>query len=109
MVCAPMASAPILPTHRDPAKTPVDKPLARWPPCENVRMSPRFLTLDDVQEALNISSQQAYALVRSGDLPAIQVGGRGVWRVEATELENYIERQYEASRRRAAQARGAQS
>ncbi len=71
-------------------------------------MSPRFLTLPDVQEVLNISSPQAYALVRSGELPAIQVGGRGQWRVEATELENYIARQYQATRARidAGQAEG---
>lgn len=61
-------------------------------------MAPRFLTLPDVQEILNISSPQAYALVRSGALPAIQVGGRGQWRVEAVELENYIARQYQATR-----------
>jgi excisionase family DNA binding protein len=61
-------------------------------------MAPRFLTLPDVQEVLNISSPQAYALVRSGELPAIQVGGRGQWRVEASELENYIARQYQATR-----------
>ena len=61
-------------------------------------MAQRFLTLPDVQEALNISSPQAYALVRSGDLPAIQVGGRGQWRVESVELENYIARQYQATR-----------
>lgn len=65
-------------------------------------MDKRFLTLPDVQEVLNISSPQAYALVRSGDLPAIQVGGRGQWRVEASELENYIARQYEATRQRIA-------
>jgi len=61
-------------------------------------MAPRFLTLPDVQEVLNISSPQAYALVRSGELPAIQVGGRGQWRVESVELENYITRQYQATR-----------
>jgi excisionase family DNA binding protein len=61
-------------------------------------MAPRFLTLADVQEVLNITAQQAYSLVRSGDLPAIQVGGRGQWRVEASELEAYIQRQYEATR-----------
>ena len=61
-------------------------------------MDPRFLKLSDVQEILNISSPQAYALVRSGELPAIQVGGRGIWRVESTELEAYISRQYEAAR-----------
>ncbi|MCB2413577.1 helix-turn-helix domain-containing protein [Demequina sp. TTPB684] len=61
-------------------------------------MGSRFLTLADVQEVLNISSPQAYSLVRSGELPAIQVGGRGQWRVESVELENYIARQYQATR-----------
>ncbi|WP_270889972.1 helix-turn-helix domain-containing protein [Pedococcus sp. 5OH_020] len=37
---------------------------------------------------------QAYALLRSGELPAIKVGGRGQWRVEAAELEGYIQRMY---------------
>lgn len=59
---------------------------------------PRFLTLTDVAETLNISAAQTYALVRSGDLPAIKVGGRGQWRVEARELENYIARMYEQTR-----------
>jgi excisionase family DNA binding protein len=61
-------------------------------------MPPRFLTLADVREVLNITTPQAYALVRSGDLPAIQVGGRGQWRIESTELEAYIQRLYEATR-----------
>ncbi|BDZ63029.1 helix-turn-helix domain-containing protein [Demequina sediminis] len=61
-------------------------------------MQSRFLKLSDVQEILNISSPQAYALVRSGDLPAIQVGGRGQWRIERTVLEEYIARQYAATR-----------
>lgn len=60
--------------------------------------SPRFLLLADVAEVLNISSAQAYALVRNGDLPAIKVGGRGQWRVEATELEVYIQRLYAETR-----------
>lgn len=54
----------------------------------------RFLQLTEVSEVLNISSAQAYALVRSGDLPAIKIGGRGQWRVESTELESYIVRMY---------------
>ena len=58
----------------------------------------RFLQLADVCEVLNISSSQAYALVRSGDLPAIQVGGRGQWRIETTVFEDYIARQYRAAR-----------
>jgi excisionase family DNA binding protein len=55
----------------------------------------RFLTLADVGEVLNISSSQTYALVRSGELPAIQVGGRGQWRVETRILEEYIAKAYE--------------
>lgn len=54
----------------------------------------RFLTLADVAEILNVSSSQAYALVRSGDIAAIKVGGRGQWRIEEQCLEDYIARQY---------------
>jgi excisionase family DNA binding protein len=54
----------------------------------------RFLTLDDVAEILNISWSQAYALVRSKELSAIQIGGRNQWRVEITQLDAYIERKY---------------
>lgn len=56
---------------------------------------PRFLTLSDVGEILNISSAQTYALVRSGELPAIQIGGRGQWRVEESRLEEFIAAAYE--------------
>lgn len=58
----------------------------------------RFLTLADVAEELSVSVAQVRTLVRTGEIPAIQVGGRGVWRVEATELEAYIQRQYERTR-----------
>lgn len=60
--------------------------------------SPRFLRLEDVADELNVSMQQARSLVRNGDVPAIKVGGRGIWRVERAELEAYIQRQYAASR-----------
>ena len=63
-----------------------------------VPSTPRFLQLADVAEVLNISAAQVYALVRSGDLPAIKIGGRGQWRVETTELEGYIQRMYEQTR-----------
>ena len=56
--------------------------------------TPRFLQLADVAEVLNISGAQVYALVRRQDLKAIKVGGRGQWRVEASELEAYIQRAY---------------
>ncbi|WP_114855876.1 helix-turn-helix domain-containing protein [Brachybacterium sp. YJGR34] len=60
-------------------------------------MTPRFVPLSDVAEMLSISASQAYALVRSGELRAIKIGGRGQWRVEVTELESYIQRSYEAT------------
>jgi excisionase family DNA binding protein len=61
-------------------------------------VSERFLTLADVAETLNISAAQTYALVRSGELPAIKIGGRGQWRVEAQQLETYIQRMYDQTR-----------
>jgi excisionase family DNA binding protein len=68
--------------------------------CQTGCVPPRFYLLADVAELLNISAVQARALVTSGDLPAIQVGGRGQWRIEATELEAYIQRMYEETRHR---------
>lgn len=61
-------------------------------------MAKRFIPLTEVSEILDISSAQAYALVRSGELPAIKVGGRGQWRVETTVLEDYIQRMYTQTR-----------
>src|SRR5699024_8768805 len=53
-----------------------------------------FMPLERVQEVLSISRSQAYALVPSGELRAIRVGGRGQWRVEEVEMEVYIECAY---------------
>ncbi len=60
--------------------------------------TPRFLTLADVAEVLNTSSAQVYALVRRGELVAIKIGGRGQWRVESTQLEEFIQRMYADTR-----------
>lgn len=60
----------------------------------------RFLTLTDVAEVLNVSGAQARALVRSGELQAIQVGGRGQWRIEQSWLDAYIQRQMELTQTR---------
>jgi excisionase family DNA binding protein len=64
--------------------------------------TPRFLTLDDVAETLNVSWSQAYALVRRKELIAIQIGGRGQWRVEVDELERFIQQKYAEARAGAA-------
>lgn len=59
----------------------------------------RFFTLADAADILNVSANQAYALVRSGELPAIKIGSSGHWRVERSVLESYIEAKYEEARR----------
>jgi excisionase family DNA binding protein len=61
-------------------------------PDERADLPPRFFTLDDVATYLSVSVPQVYALVRSGDLPAIKIGGRGIWRVDKKQLEAYVER-----------------
>jgi len=57
-------------------------------------VEPRFLLLSDVAAELNVSDSQVYHMVRSGELPAIKVGGRGQWRVERAKLEEYIQQKY---------------
>lgn len=61
-------------------------------------MAPRFLTIADVSEQLQLSAQAVRALIRSGDLPAIQVGARKLWRIEDQALEEYIQRQLASTR-----------
>jgi excisionase family DNA binding protein len=56
---------------------------------------PRFLTLADVAEILATSVSQVRALIASRELRAIQIGGRGQWRVEQVELEAFIQRMYD--------------
>jgi excisionase family DNA binding protein len=60
--------------------------------------TPRFLTLDDVAEVLNVSHAQVYALVKRREIVAIQIGGRGQWRVEVDELERFIQQKYAEAR-----------
>jgi excisionase family DNA binding protein len=55
---------------------------------------PRFLTIADVAEILATSPAQVRALLRDKQLRYIQIGGRNQYRIEAAELENYIQRQY---------------
>ena len=69
--------------------TPKDKaPKASKPTSE---LAPRYLKLEDVASYLSVSVPQVYALVRSGELPAIKIGGRGVWRVDKDKLDAYLE------------------
>lgn len=68
---------------RPGAKTPV-----------NANTTGRFLSIEQVAAELNVTTAQAYALLRSGSLPALKIGGRGMWRVERTRLEAWIETTY---------------
>jgi len=61
---------------------------------EGSAVEARFLLLSDVAAELNVSDSQVYHMVRSGELPAIKIGGRGQWRVERTKLEEYIQQKY---------------
>ena len=57
-----------------------------------------FMTIADVALHLNVSVNQAYLLVRSGELSAIKVGSS--WRIEPRMLQAYIDAKYEEGRRR---------
>ena len=56
------------------------------------------MLLSDVAAELNVSDSQVYHMVRSGELPAIKIGGRGQWRVEDSQLEAYIARMDDETR-----------
>jgi excisionase family DNA binding protein len=68
--------------------------MAASPDPTGPRAGRRFLTLADVAEILSTSVAQVRALVHSGELRYIQIGGRQQYRIEAVELENYIQRMY---------------
>lgn len=54
-------------------------------------VEPRYWTLDKVAAYLSVSTPQVYALVRSGELPAVKIGGRGQWRVDRTKLDAFLD------------------
>jgi excisionase family DNA binding protein len=44
----------------------------------------------DVARVLNVTVTQVYTLMRSGELPALKIGKKGVWRVSRETLEAYL-------------------
>ncbi|MHA7292175.1 helix-turn-helix domain-containing protein [Arthrobacter sp. MDT3-24] len=54
----------------------------------------RMLSLEQVQEILNLGMPSIFALVKSGELRAPQFGGRNVWRVREDDLAAYIDAAY---------------
>jgi excisionase family DNA binding protein len=60
------------------------------------------LTVDQVSEELNMGLPLVRGLLRAGELRGIQFGGRGLWRIATTDLEDYISQAYRATAERVA-------
>jgi prophage regulatory protein len=54
----------------------------------------RFLSIEQVAQELNVGEPLVRAMLKSGELRGIQVGGRGVWRIGIADLDAYIEEAY---------------
>jgi excisionase family DNA binding protein len=54
-------------------------------------MRPKLLTMEEAADLLNVSASQMYALLRRGEVRALQLGGRGQWRIDPPDLDAYIE------------------
>src|SRR5947208_2707146 len=62
----------------------------------------RFLTVEQVSGELNVGVPQIRALLRSGELRGIQVGGRGIWRIGLQDVEDFIQDAYRKTAERIA-------
>jgi excisionase family DNA binding protein len=62
----------------------------------------RFLTPAQAAEELNVKSNQIHALIKTGELRALQVGGRGMWRIGRCDIEDYIADAYRRTAERIA-------
>lgn len=56
---------------------------------------PRFLSMAQVAEELNVKQSLVQGLIRVGGLRAFQIGGRGMWRIGRQDVEDYIKNAYE--------------
>lgn len=63
---------------------------------------PRFLTLAQVADELNVKQSLVQGLIRTGELRAFQVGGRGMWRIGRQDVEDYIDQAYRLTAERVA-------
>lgn len=63
---------------------------------------PRFLTLAQVADELNVKQSLVQGLIKAGELRAFQVGGRGMWRIGRRDLEDYIYQAYQRTAERIA-------
>ena len=63
---------------------------------------PRFLTLAQVADELNVKQSLVQGLIRTGELRAFQVGGRGMWRIGRQDVEDFIAEAYRRTAERIA-------
>lgn len=63
---------------------------------------PRFLTIAQVADELNVKQSLVQGLIRTGGLRAFQVGGRGMWRIGRQDVEDYIAEAYRRTAERIA-------
>lgn len=61
---------------------------------EGPRKSPRFLSVEQAAQELNVSDAEIRSLLRSGELRGFQAGGRGQWRTGIDDLQAYIDEAY---------------
>ena len=51
----------------------------------------RLLTLSEAARLLQVSTRTLHRMIRSGDIPALKVGGQ--WRLRETQLQQWLEDQ----------------
>ena len=67
-------------------------------------VTPRVYTVTEIAEILQTKVNHVHAMLRRGEIRGIQIGNRGQWRIERTELDRYIDSRYKvADAERAAQ------
>ncbi|MEQ7736111.1 helix-turn-helix domain-containing protein [Escherichia coli] len=63
---------------------------------------PRFLTIEQAADELNVTVSLIRNLIRTGELRALQVGARGIWRIGVQDVEDYIAEAYRRTAERIA-------
>ena len=62
----------------------------------------RMLTIDDVADRLAVSGKQVRSLIQRGELPAMQVGDKRMYRVDEADLDAFVAQEKERVRARVA-------
>ncbi|MBU8867847.1 excisionase family DNA-binding protein [Paenarthrobacter aromaticivorans] len=70
-------------------------------PEENIPPT-RFLTVEQAAEYLNVGQPLIRALLKSGELRGLQIGGRNIWRIGIEDVQAYIGEAYRKTAERIA-------